>query len=108
MNDEKEWWDALREAATYAMPPEMRRLYSSMLLFGNVTNPRELWDAFEADMFDRRNEGQVDLQRTRALHHLGSILKMNGATLEEFGLQSVDQGLLSLIQVRFVSLISHV
>lgn len=43
MNHEKEWEARLREAATYEMPKELRRLFVDMLVFGSVKNPVTLF-----------------------------------------------------------------
>ena len=39
MNDEKEWEEAMEEAARTATPKELRRLYASMLIFCEIKDP---------------------------------------------------------------------
>jgi len=81
MNDEDEWRNAMREAATYAMPPEMRRLFATILLYTDVKNPEGIWKDFEDQLLDRKGR-TVEEKRARALFHVNSILKANGTDLK--------------------------
>jgi ATP-dependent DNA helicase PIF1 len=38
------WDDALKEATIWAVPSSIRRLFATILVFGEPTNVRGLWD----------------------------------------------------------------
>ncbi|XP_062101033.1 uncharacterized protein LOC133806955 [Humulus lupulus] len=40
----------LLEASLYEMPSSLRRLFATILVYCNPTNPRDLWERFEDDM----------------------------------------------------------
>ncbi|KAF5481753.1 hypothetical protein F2P56_002382 [Juglans regia] len=42
--------DCLQEASLYQMSSNFRRLFATILVYCNPTNPRELWERFEQDM----------------------------------------------------------
>jgi hypothetical protein len=43
--DDNEWHQALEEAGLLALGRQLRNMFASMLMFCEVTNPRQLWDA---------------------------------------------------------------
>jgi hypothetical protein len=43
--DDNEWHQALEEASVWASGRQLRDMFASMLMFCEVTNPRQLWDA---------------------------------------------------------------
>ncbi|XP_042988822.1 uncharacterized protein LOC122316361 [Carya illinoinensis] len=42
--------ECLYEASLYQMPFSLRRLFATILVYCNPTNPRDLWERFEQDM----------------------------------------------------------
>ncbi|KAK9051441.1 hypothetical protein SSX86_028068 [Deinandra increscens subsp. villosa] len=46
LGDDNEWLNTLEEASFTATSPELRSLFTHMLLHCNITNPRELWNKF--------------------------------------------------------------
>ncbi|XP_062088611.1 uncharacterized protein LOC133795174 [Humulus lupulus] len=42
--------NCLHEASLYQMPSSLRRLFATILVYCNPTNPRDLWERFEEDM----------------------------------------------------------
>lgn len=47
MNDEDEWDLALAEAATVQMPPKMRNLFATILVFGSVKDALRHWNKYK-------------------------------------------------------------
>jgi hypothetical protein len=43
--DDNEWDQALEEAGVWASGRQVHDMFASMLMFCEVTNPRQLWDA---------------------------------------------------------------
>jgi hypothetical protein len=43
--DDNEWDQALEEAGVWASGRQLRDMFASMLMFCEVTNPKQLWDA---------------------------------------------------------------
>ncbi|GKB86295.1 ATP-dependent DNA helicase PIF1-like protein [Tanacetum coccineum] len=44
LNDNKEWAHAIKEAAFWALAPQLRDLFVTMLLFCDVSRPLHLWE----------------------------------------------------------------
>ncbi|GKC12224.1 ATP-dependent DNA helicase PIF1-like protein [Tanacetum coccineum] len=44
LNDDKEWAHAIKEAAFWALAPQLRDLFVTMLLFYDVSRPLPLWE----------------------------------------------------------------
>ncbi|GJT55210.1 ATP-dependent DNA helicase PIF1-like protein [Tanacetum coccineum] len=44
LNDDKEWAHAIKEAAFWALAPQLRDLFVTMLLFCDVSRPLHLWE----------------------------------------------------------------
>jgi hypothetical protein len=86
----------MEEANHWAMGRRLCDLFTSVLLFNEVINPRELWHRFADDLSDdlqaraRRESGDRDLTLTTeqlhniALHELEIILQRNGRSLRDF------------------------
>ncbi len=43
--DNNKWHQALEEVGLWALGRQLRDMFASMLMFCEVTNPRQLWDA---------------------------------------------------------------
>ncbi len=50
--DDNEWDQALEEAGVWASGRQLRDMFASMLMFCEVTNPRQLWDAHWESLSD--------------------------------------------------------
>lgn len=96
LNDDKEWNDALNEAAQWATAPQLRELFVTILLFGEVTNLTKLWEKNWQILSDdvvykkRRLFKHQTLQLTEeqiqsyCLIEIDKILVMNGKELSDF------------------------
>jgi len=85
MNDEDEYVHALKEAATYATPVQMRRLYANIIIFTDAINLERLWNKVEMHMLDN-NKKPIEQRRLAALAHVDSILKMHGLSLHNIAI----------------------
>ena len=85
MNDDKEYIRALKEAATYATPVQMRRLYANIIIFTDATKLERMWNAVEKHMLDN-NKKPIEQRRLAALAHVDSILKMHGLSLHNIAI----------------------
>ncbi len=50
--DDNEWHQALEEASLWALGRHLRDMFASMLMFCEVTNPKQLWDAHWESLSD--------------------------------------------------------
>ncbi|KAG2679258.1 hypothetical protein I3760_11G043200, partial [Carya illinoinensis] len=73
--------ECLYEASFYQIPFSLRKLFATILVYCNPTNPRDLWELFERDM-------SADFQligcsssnvRTETLHSISTILESMAA-----------------------------
>jgi hypothetical protein len=52
LTDDNEWDQALEEAGVWASGQQLRDMFASMLMFCEVTNPKQLWDAHWESLSD--------------------------------------------------------
>jgi PIF1-like helicase/Helicase len=101
LGDDKEWDNALTEAAGWCSSGQLRSLFVDILLFCEVNNPFKLFSQHEATFSDDichklcresgllRSELQVSNIRKALLFEIRELLEKNGASLEKFGLPSI-------------------
>jgi hypothetical protein len=94
--DDDEWDQALEEAGVWASGRQLRDMFTFMLMFFEVTNPRLLWDAHWESLSDdikamTRYEHadptatlSKDALKDRALYEIDQVLMRNGHCLEDF------------------------
>ncbi|KAG6713098.1 hypothetical protein I3842_05G134100 [Carya illinoinensis] len=80
--------DCLHEASLYQMPSSLRRLFATILVYCNPTNPRELWEHFEQDMSVdfRSTEDSMLNVRMQVLHSISFTLESMGKDINSFHL----------------------
>jgi hypothetical protein len=94
--DDNEWDQALEEVGVWASGRQLRDMFASMLMFCEVTNPKQLWDAHWESLSDDI-EGMTrcecddptitlseDALKDRALYEIDQVLMRNGRRLEDF------------------------
>ncbi len=91
-----EWHQALEEAGLWALGRQLRDMFASMLMFCEVTNPRQLWDAHweslsdDIEVMTRREHDDLivslfeDALKDRALYEINQVLIRNEHCLEVF------------------------
>ena len=88
LQDDREWERILREAALIQFPLQLRQLFVLILLYGNPTNPVELWNQFKDDLVDVHNNSvnDDDLYR-QALSEINTNLYSSNSSmsLSSFG-----------------------
>ena len=81
LEDDSEWDNCLTEAATYAMPFQMRQLFATVLVYCHPADPAALWHKFKGDMGeDYQHQGgdvenRVLLSIEQALEGMNSSLR---------------------------------
>ncbi|XP_035547439.1 uncharacterized protein LOC118348947 [Juglans regia] len=84
--------DCMQEASLYQIPHSLRRLFATILVYCNPTNPRELWEYFEQDMssdFQTSVATSADI-RTKVLRSISSTLESMGKDINMFHLIEHD------------------
>ncbi|XP_042958175.1 uncharacterized protein LOC122293757 [Carya illinoinensis] len=78
--------DCLHEASLYQMPSSLRRLFATILVYCNPTNPRELWERFEQDMSVdfRSTEDSMSDVRMQVLRSISFTLESMGKDINSF------------------------
>jgi hypothetical protein len=94
--DDNEWHQALEEAGIWASGRQLRDMFASMLMFCEVTNPKQLWDAHWESLSDdietmtrcERVDPTVtlfeDALKDCALYEIDQVLMRNGHRMEDF------------------------
>jgi hypothetical protein len=94
--DDNEWDQALEETSVRALGRQLRDMFASMLMFCEVTNPRQLWDAHWESLSDDIEAMTPcecadptvtlpeDALKDRALYEIDQVLMRNGQCLEDF------------------------
>jgi hypothetical protein len=94
--DDNEWHEALEEPSLWALRWQLRDMFASMLMFCEVTNPRQLWDAHWESLSDdieamtcrEHDDPAVTLSKDglkdRPLYEIDQVLIHNGHHLEDF------------------------
>jgi len=98
--DDNEWHQALEEAGVWGLGRQLRDMFASMLMFCEVTNLRQLWDAHWESLNDdieamtrcERADPTVtlfeDVLKDRALYEIDQVLMRNGHRMEDFPMLS--------------------
>ncbi len=93
---QNEWDQALEETGVWSLGQQLRDMFASMLMFCEVTNPRQLCDAHWESLSDdieamtryKRADPTVTLLegalKDRALYEIDQVLMRNGHRLEDF------------------------
>jgi hypothetical protein len=96
LTDDDEWDQTLEEASVWALGRQLRDMFASMLMFCEVTNPRQLWDAhweFLSDDIKAMTRCEhvdptitllEDALKDCALYEIDHVLMRNGHHLEDF------------------------
>jgi len=96
LEDDNEWHQALEEAGIWASGRQLRDMFASMLMFCEVTNPKQLWDAHWESLSDdieamthREHDDPTvtlseDVLKDCALYEINQVLICNGHRLEDF------------------------
>jgi hypothetical protein len=77
-----------KEASSYQMPYSLRRLFATILVYCNPTNPRVLWEKFEENMSEdfKKSKGLITTLRTRVLQSITSTLESMGKDINIYHL----------------------
>jgi ATP-dependent DNA helicase PIF1 len=92
IDGDNSWDDALKEAAICAMPPSIRRLFATILVFGEPSNVRGLWDKHLEAMGEdyHRNNPCKKVVEQFVLIDVCDMLQSMGKDLRSFPLPLID------------------
>jgi hypothetical protein len=94
--DDNEWDQALEEVSVWASGRQLCDMFASMLMFCEVTNPKQLWDAHweslsndietmtRCERVDPTITLSKDALKDRALYEINWVLMRNGHYLDDF------------------------
>ncbi|XP_062103729.1 uncharacterized protein LOC133814833 [Humulus lupulus] len=84
--------DCLHEASLYQMSSSLRRLFATILVYCNPTNPRDLWERFEEDMsIDfKSSEDSTSTARYHVLRSISSTIESMGKNINSYHLLDED------------------
>ncbi|GJR09502.1 ATP-dependent DNA helicase PIF1 [Tanacetum coccineum] len=96
LNDDREWTRAIQEASVWALGPQLRDLFVTILLFCDVSRPlklwEETWEVLSEDILHQKRKlyKYPELQLTAeqiqnyCLVEIQEVLNRNGRSLAEF------------------------
>ncbi|XP_056685501.1 uncharacterized protein [Spinacia oleracea] len=107
LDGDNEWHEGLVEAATWSNGPQLRELFVTMLLFCEVSDPKELWEKHWTDLSDdivyrqRQRLGIADLSlaedqiQNYTLYEIEQLLNRDNRSLKDYhGIPLPDAALL--------------
>lgn len=85
IESDEEWTNAMREAAVFMMPKQLRRLFVRLIIHCNPIYPEKLWEDFKDEMaedFIRRFS--KDESYAKAIHDIHSLFTIEGKNIDEY------------------------
>ncbi|KAG6649191.1 hypothetical protein CIPAW_07G195500 [Carya illinoinensis] len=92
LNKDSSLEDCLEEACLYQIPSSLRHIFSTILVYCNPTNPKELWERFEKEMstdFLIRNVSST-IVRKMVLQNIASTLESMGKDINMYRFVPAD------------------
>ncbi|KAG8377386.1 hypothetical protein BUALT_Bualt08G0027600 [Buddleja alternifolia] len=83
LEDNNEWHEALHEASNWASSIKLRNMFSTMLMFSEITDPVNLWEQHWRAMMD-------DLEYRVRRDFRDNSMHLNDEDLKEWGLQQIE------------------
>jgi ATP-dependent DNA helicase PIF1 len=92
IDGDSSWDDALKEATLWSMPSSIRRLFATILVFGELTNVRGLWDKHLEAMGEdyRHNNPCKKAVEQLMLIDVRDMLQSMGKDIRSFSLPLID------------------
>ena len=93
VEDDFMWLNTIAESVrSHQLPSMVRRLFSAVLLFGEVASPLSLWNDYSYYMIDDflRSGASNEQATARALGHISALLERGNSSLSSFNLPEVD------------------
>ncbi|GMF37480.1 unnamed protein product [Phytophthora fragariaefolia] len=92
LEDDAEWISCMREAAEFRMPYQLRQLFTTILVYSQVAEVRQLWERFYDDLsqdFAHRyrallGQEKEDMIKFKTLKSLNDLLQISGYTVADF------------------------
>ncbi|OWZ09741.1 Helitron helicase [Phytophthora megakarya] len=95
LENDREWEERLLEASFERMSYQLRYRFGTILVYSLPGSPLGLWEHFKSDLsedFQRELGTDADDQKVefKTLKSLDNILRVNGKTLENYGLPVLE------------------
>jgi len=81
--DNNEWHQALEEAGLWALGRQLRDMFASLLMFCEVTNPTQLWDAHWESLSN-------DIEAMACCEHDDLVVTLSEDALKDCALCEID------------------
>ncbi|OWZ12881.1 Helitron helicase [Phytophthora megakarya] len=96
LENDREWEECLLEASYERMPYLLRQRFGTILVYSLPDSPLGLWERFKSDLsedFQRELGMDADDRKVefKTLKSLDNILRVNGKTLENYGLPVLEE-----------------
>ena len=84
--------ECLQEASHYQMPQSLRRLFATILVYCNPSNPKMLWEKFEDAMCEDYKCVILSFstRRAKALASMNSVLQSMGKNIADYGFTNTN------------------
>lgn len=87
LDNDREWYECLREASTFQMPKQLRQLFGIICVFASPIDVNQLWDTFKESLAeDYRRTYDEDASFNMALLDIDAFFKMHGRSCADFSL----------------------
>ncbi|GMF14737.1 unnamed protein product [Phytophthora fragariaefolia] len=94
LEDDTEWISCMREAAGFRMPYQLRQLFTTILVYSQVAEIRQLWERLYDDLsqdFAHRyhtlsGQEKEDMIKFKPLKSLNELLQISGYAVADFDL----------------------
>ncbi|GMF36105.1 unnamed protein product [Phytophthora fragariaefolia] len=94
LEDDAEWISCMREAAEFRMPYQLRQRFTTILVYSQDAEARQLWERFYDDLsqdFARRyrallGQEKDDMIEFKTLKSLNALLQISGYAVADFNL----------------------
>jgi hypothetical protein len=85
--DDNKWDQALEKVSVWASRQQLRNIFASMLMFCEVMNPKQLWDAHWESLND-------DIEAMTRCEHVDPTITLSEDALKDHALYEIDQVLM--------------
>uniref|UniRef100_A0A803MUL7 ATP-dependent DNA helicase n=1 Tax=Chenopodium quinoa TaxID=63459 RepID=A0A803MUL7_CHEQI len=83
LDDDNEWHETLSEASNWALDSQLRNMFCSILMFSEVSDPKQLWEQHWGELTD-------DLERMMRRQTRNPKLRLTPEEMQNQGLQEIE------------------
>jgi hypothetical protein len=93
-DNDREWFSCISEEVAFCMPYQLRQLFTTLLVYSNVSDVHTLWNKFSdhlAEDFARKyreleSQTKEDMVMFHTLKSLNDLLQVSGASVQDYDL----------------------